>query len=203
MAPSASSISRQWRRIPNVEVISLAGSNVEAAREVAQQLEDTALDGEPGGEPGAARARCGDPDHADADACGAGRAMHARRQARHDRDSHGRFARGLRAARRGAARDRRRRDGGPYAPLQPQPSLGAQESPRGRAQDAADGRADLFFPPDEHQCARQAAQLDRSPVVAPRVPHGGPVRLPDAARRSPRASRCRGPSTRRWASPWI
>ena len=56
-------------------------------------VEDSALDWDFGGEPGTARPRCGDPDHADANACRTGRAMHARGQARDDRDSHGRLAR--------------------------------------------------------------------------------------------------------------
>jgi 2-hydroxy-4-carboxymuconate semialdehyde hemiacetal dehydrogenase len=38
--------------------------------------------------------------------------------------------------------------------------VGAQEDPRGRDQRPADGRADLLLPPHQHECARQAAQLD-------------------------------------------
>ncbi len=57
-----------------------------------------------------------------------------------------------------------------------------------RTQDPADGRADLFLPAHQHQRARQAAQLDRSSAVAPRLPHRRFVRLSD--RRERIASLC-------------
>ena len=79
----------------------------------------------------------------------------------------------------GAERDRPGRDVRPHAPLQSQPSVGAQEDRGRRIQDPADGRADLFLPPHQHERAGSAAQLDRSPAVAPRRPHGGSVRLSD------------------------
>ncbi len=43
--------------------------------------------------------------------------------------------------------DRRRRHGRPRAPLQSEPPVGPQADQGGRAQDPADGRADLFLPP--------------------------------------------------------
>ena len=48
-----------------------------------------------------------------------------------------------------------------------------------RAEGAADGRADLLLPPHQHERARQAAQLDGPPAVAPRLPHRGPLCVPD------------------------
>ena len=47
-----------------------------------------------------------------------------------------------------------------------------------QVQHPADGCADLFLPPHQHERARPGAQLDRPPAVAPRGPHRGPVRLP-------------------------
>ena len=42
---------------------------------------------------------------------------------------------------------------------------------KGRAEDPADGRADLFLPAQEYQRRWQRAQLDRSSAVAPRRAH--------------------------------
>ena len=49
----------------------------------------------------------------------------------------------------------------------------------GELRHPADGRADLLLPPDQHERARPAAQLDRPPAVAPRRPHRRPVPVPD------------------------
>ena len=49
----------------------------------------------------------------------------------------------------------------------------------GELEDPADGRADLFLPPQEHQRGRQAAQLDRSSALASRRPHHRPVPVSD------------------------
>ncbi len=89
-------------------------------------VEDTPLDREFGRESGAARPRCRDLEHADANARRAGRAMHARRQARHDRNSHGRLARRFGAFGARAAGNRRHRHGRAYAPLQSQPPMDPQ-----------------------------------------------------------------------------
>ncbi len=43
----------------------------------------------------------------------------------------------------------------------------------------ADGRADVLLPAHQHERARPAAELDRPSALAPRRPHGRPVRLPD------------------------
>ena len=74
--------------------------------------------------------------------------------------------------------NRRHRDGRPRAPLQSEPSIRPQEDREGRAEDPADGRADLFLPPQEHQRGGQSAQLDRPSAVAPRRPHHRPVPVP-------------------------
>jgi len=50
-------------------------------------------------------------------------------------------------------------------------------------QGAANGRADLLFPPYQHECARQAAQLDRPPALASCLPHGRPVSVPERTAR--------------------
>ena len=42
----------------------------------------------------------------------------------------------------------------------------------GEACDPADGRADLFLPPQEHECRGPAALVDRPPALAPRRAHG-------------------------------
>ena len=81
---------------------------------------------------------------------------------------------------RPAEEDRAGRDVRPHPPLQPQPSMGAQEDRRRRLQHPADGRADLLLPPHQHERAGPAAQLDRPPAVAPRRAHRRPVRLPGA-----------------------
>ena len=122
--------------------------------------------------------RRGDPHHADQDALPPGRAGDARRQARAGRDPGHRQRRGRREPGEDRQGDRRHRHGRPCAALQPEPSIRAQEDREGRAEDPADGRADLFLPPQEHQRRRQSAQLDRPPAVAPRRPHHRPVPVP-------------------------
>ena len=139
--------------IPDIEVISLAGSSSETAREVAEQWKIPALDRRSRRKPGAARAGCGDIEHPDSAACRAGRAMHARRQARDDRNSHGRFAGGLGIAGARAARNRRHCDGGTYPSIQSQPPMDPQAGSCRRTQGLADGCADLLFSPHQYQCA--------------------------------------------------
>ena len=94
---------------------------------------------------------------------------------------------------RRAEGDRPDRDGRPHAPLQSQPPVDPQEDRGGRAEGPADGRADLFLPPHQHERAGQAAQLDRSPAVASRLPHGRSVPVSDRARRSSRCHALQGP----------
>ena len=146
--------------------------------------------------------RRGDPDHADQDAFPPGRAGDARRQARAGRDPGHRQRGGRREAGADRQGDRRRRHGRARAPLQSQPSVGAQAHQERRAEDPADGRADLFLPPQEHQRRRQSAQLDRPSAVASRRPHHRPVPVSEPARPSPTATRCRGRSIRSSTSPW-
>ncbi len=94
------------------------------------------------------------------------------------------------------------RDGRPHAPLQSVAPVGAQAHQEGRAEASAARRADVFLPPQEHQSRGQAAQLDRSLAVAPRVPHRRPVPLPDGRGAVGRARARKGrsiPSSRsRW-----
>ena len=63
---------------------------------------------------------------------------------------------------------------------------------QGRVPYPADGRADLLLPPHQHERARRAALVDRSPAVAPRRAYRRPVRLPG---RSPivKANALQGP----------
>ena len=90
----------------------------------------------------------------------------------------------------------------PRAALQSQPSMGPQAHQEGRAEDPADGRADLFLPPHEHERGRQAAQLDRSSPVAPRRPHDRSLPLSDR-RDDVGMLRRPGPAPpARSASPW-
>ena len=100
------------------------------------------------------------------------------RQTRPGRNSAGRFPGRRAGGGRSAEADRAGGDVRPYPPLQSQPSMGAQQDHRRRLQHPADGCADLLLPPHQHERAGPAAQLDRPSAVAPRRPHGGPVRLP-------------------------
>jgi 2-hydroxy-4-carboxymuconate semialdehyde hemiacetal dehydrogenase len=60
-------------------------------------------------------------------------------------------------------------DGRPHATLQSEPPVGAPEDRRARDRDPADGRADVFLPPPEHQCAGASPLVDRPPALAPRA----------------------------------
>ena len=184
------------KNIPDVEVVEprrrqqgVDGSRREAIRH-------SALDDELRRGARAARRRRGDPDVADASARGAGRRGHARRQARRDRDPDRRLARRRAQDSRNAKGHRQDRDGGPHAPLQSVASMGREQDQEGRAQAPAARRADVFLPPQEHQPRGQAAQLDGPLAVAPRVPHGRPVPLPDRRGAVGRA-RATGPAASR------
>ena len=59
-----------------------------------------------------------------------------------------------------------------------------------------------FFRRTNMNALGQAAQLDRSSAVAPRLPHGRPVPVPDRRSASSQATRCRGRRVPRSASPW-
>ena len=116
-----------------------------------------------------------DPHHADQDALPPGRAGDARRQARAGRNPGHRQRRGRREPGEDRQGDRRHRHGRPRAALQSEPPVRPQEDREGRAEDPADGRADLFLPAQEHQRRRQCAQLDRPSAVASRRAHHRPV----------------------------
>ena len=75
----------------------------------------------------------------------------------------------------------------PSSPVDPQPDR------VGRAQHPADGRADVFLPSHEHERARPAALVDRSPAVASRRAHRRPVRLPDRRGEIVQANAIQGP----------
>ena len=188
------------KRIPGVEVTSLVGGNQDATAAIAKKYGIPHYTGELSRRHQARRR--GDPDHADQDAFPPGRAGDARRQARAGRNPGHRLGRGRRGSGQDRKRDRRHRDGRPCAALQSEPSIRAQEDRGRRTEDPADGRADLFLPPQEHQRGGQRAELDRSSAVAPRRPHRRPVRRTSAARTFPSATRCRGRSTRSSASRW-
>ena len=84
-------------------------------------------------------------------------------------------------------------DGGPRPPLQPEPPVGAQPDRGRRAEAAAPGVRDVLLPPHQHERARPAAELDRPPAVAPRLPHRRSLPVPD--RRGPVARpRASGPA---------
>ena len=59
-----------------------------------------------------------------------------------------------------------------------------------------------LLPPHQHECARAAALVDRSPAVASRRAHGRSVPLPDRQRDRARQRRRRGRSIRSSASRW-
>ena len=152
--------------------------------------------------PQAAGARCGHPGDADADARRAGAAVPRGRQACADRDPPRRQFDGRRSGGRGAEDDRARRHGRPYPPLQPEPSVRAPAHSERRVPYPADGRADVFLPPHQHERARAGALLDRSSALASRRAHGRPLRLPVplANREGERAAGAH--PSRRSASPW-
>ena len=89
-----------------------------------------------------------------------------------------------------------------HAPFQSQPPVDPAANPGRRTHRPADGRADLFFPAQEHQRRRQAAKLDRPPALAPRLPYRGPVPVPDGRRSVRGLCPVRARCTRNWASPW-
>ena len=80
-------------------------------RRSGEEVRHSALDGRPRREPRAAGRGGDDPGDADADARQRRRSVHARRQARDDRNPDGRQAGGLRADRAGAEGNRPDRDG--------------------------------------------------------------------------------------------
>ena len=164
------------KRIQGVEVTSLVGGNQDSTAEVAKKYGIPHYTGDSDRRHQARRR--GDPDHADQDALPPGRAGDARRQARAGRDPGHRLRRGRREPGEDRQGDRRHRDGRPRAALQPEPPVRPQEDQGRRAEDPADGRADLFLPAQEHQRRRQRAELDRSSAVAPRRPHHRPVPVP-------------------------
>ena len=129
--------------------------------------------------------------------------VHARRQACADRDSDGRHAR-----RFASASCRSQKETGVVAMaghvrrFNPEPSMGPQEDQGRRAQDPADGRADLFLPPHQHERARPAAQLDRPSAVASRLPHRRSVPVPDRRAAVDRACGAGADASRARRSPW-
>ena len=110
------------------------------------------------------------------------------RQACASGDPARRQSQGRGGRRGGAEAHRARRHVRPYPPLQPEPSVRAQAHPEGRFPHPADGRADLLFPPHQHERARPAALLDGSLALAPRRAHRRPLRI--SMRRAYRQSQC-------------
>ncbi len=87
--------------------------------------------------------------------------------------------------------NRRDRDGRPRAPLQSEPPVRSQEDRGGRTQDPADGCADLFLPPQEHQRGRPTRSAGPTTCcgIMPRTPSTCSSTRP--ARPSRTATRCR------------
>ncbi|KAF1856969.1 hypothetical protein Lal_00015439 [Lupinus albus] len=148
-------------------------------RRLRQGARHRALDQGSGREPGAHGCGGGDPRHADAGARLPGDPVPGSRQACAGRNPDGRHSGRRGAAGGGAEGHRAGRHGRAHASLQPQPPVDPQPDQGRRADDPADGRADLLLPPLQHERAGQAADLDRPSAVAPRLPHGGPVPIPD------------------------
>ena len=157
------------KRIPGVEVTSLVGGNQDSTATVAKKYGIPHFTGDLS--EGIKRA--------DAVILTTPTKMHfrqaragdARRQACAGRNSGHRLGGGRRETGEDRQGNRRHRDGRPRAALQPEPPVRSQEDQGRRAEDPADGRADLFLPAQEHQRRRQRAQLDRSSAVAPRRAH--------------------------------
>ena len=188
------------KRIHGVEVTSLVGGNQDSTAAGGEEIRHSAFHRRPVRRHQARRR--GDPHHADQDAFPPGRAGHARRQARAGRNPGDRQRRGRRESGEDRQGDRRRRHGRPCAALQSQPSIRAQEDREGRAENPADGRADLFLP---------AARTSTRPAMrgaGPTIFCGTTPRTPStcssirSARRSPIATRCRARSIRSSTSPW-
>src|ERR1700674_4255374 len=140
-----------------------------------QEIQDPSLDGRSRRELEATRPRSDHPCDPHSNAREAGRAVHARRQTRPDRDPHRGYSCGFRAPRESAERNRGRLHGRPHAPVQPQPSVRAQENQGGRTESPTNECSDLFLPAHEYERGRKAQELDRSPSVAPCLPHRGPL----------------------------
>ena len=81
-----------------------------------------------------------------------------------------------------AAGDGPRRDGRPHAPLQPEPPVDPRPRRGRRAQAAAAQGGDVLLPPHQHERGGAASELGGPPALAPRLSHGRPVPVPDAAR---------------------
>ena len=181
------------QKIPGIEVVTLAGGSPDSTAEVAKKFGIPHWSTRSRRVPRAARRRGRDPGDADADARAArpssacAPASTCRSRSRWPttsptpkRSSRVQKETGL----IGMAGHTRR--------FNPEPPVGPQEDRRRRAEGAADGRADLLLPPHQHERARQAAQLDRSPALAPRLPHGGSLPVPDRRGRQRGARACRG-----------
>ena len=59
-----------------------------------------------------------------------------------------------------------------------------------------------FFRRTNMNARARRSCADRPPAVAPRAPHGGPVRLPGGSSPIVQAHAIQGRSTRPWALPW-
>ena len=166
------------KAIDGVETISLVGRELDKTRDAAAKYGVAHVTTDLAETLKVAGARCGHPGDADADARRAGAAVPRGRQACADRDPPRRQFDGRRSGGRGAEDDRARRHGRPYPPLQPEPSVRAPAHSERRVPYPADGRADVFLPPHQHERARAAALLDRSSALASRRAYGRPLRLP-------------------------
>ena len=192
-ALSASSTSTASQQIDGVEVVSLVGRELAKTKEVADKYGIGHVTDRPGRQPGA----CKDVDAvilctptqmhaAQAIAC-----LKAGKHVQVEIPLADTLA-GRRGGRRVAEDRPAGRDGAatPAASI-PATSTCTRRSGR-RIQHPADGRADLLLPPHQHERAGPAAQLDRSPALAPRGAHGGPVPVPDR-RRIVEANAVQGP----------
>ena len=195
--------SRSDPNIAGIEVVTARRRPSRRHRGSREEMEHPALDDESGREPEAARRRGRDPRDADADSRRAGeQVMRAGKHVLIEIPIADTLA-DSRSALRMSPRDRCRRHGRTCPPLQSQPSICPQQDQSRRAEDPADGRADLLLPPHQHERARPAAHLDRSSAVASCLPHHRS--LPVADRRD--RLRSRTPSKARSipssASRWI
>ena len=146
--------------------------------------------------------RRGDPHHADQDAFPPGRAGDARRQACAGRNPGHRQRRRCRSAGEDRQGNRRHRHGRPCAALQSQPSIRPQEDRRRRAENPADGRADLFLPAE--RTSTPPAMRAAGPIICCGITPPTPSTCSSIrpAKIFPTATPCRGRSIRSSTSPW-
>ena len=164
--------------IDGVEVVSLVGRELDKTQEAAKEIRRRPCDDRTRRCSQAAGPRRRHPRDADSDARRTGDAVYGGRQARSGRDPPRRQPQGRRGRPRDAKADWPRGHVRPHEALQPEPSVRPQAHLGRRVPHPANGCADLFLPPHQHECARPAALVDRPPALASRRPYGRPLRLP-------------------------